>query len=306
MIDPRLLFQLSEIIKFGSLRRAAEHLNVTQPTLTRNIQILEDRAAGKVLRRMRQGVEATRLGQRLSHHGQEIASQCNSAEEVIEKWQMGINQDVVLGIGPMVAASVMRHFLAHQADQKLPYGIQTLTIPAERLGSRMELNDIDVAIATSSFERNLAGFHRTALFTDQPVIFVGPQNPLSRHKGIVDAVQLNDQNWISIGSSAIQANRRDTLRAMGVRNQKTSFQFSGDATIGLHMLMTTNSAAILPRYQTRMIPGSNVLTELKISIEFPEIELALWASTRSRDTPQILDFQKRLMLFIKGLLFEIE
>ncbi|MFC6673437.1 LysR family transcriptional regulator [Marinobacterium aestuariivivens] len=46
-MDPRLLKQLAVIVKHGSLSRAAERLNVTQPTLTRAIQTIEHKVGGR-------------------------------------------------------------------------------------------------------------------------------------------------------------------------------------------------------------------------------------------------------------------
>ncbi|MCH1516400.1 MAG: LysR family transcriptional regulator, partial [Alphaproteobacteria bacterium] len=55
-MDPRHLSQLATIIELGSVTRAAERLNVTQPTLSRTIRIIEDKVGGAVLRRDRYGV----------------------------------------------------------------------------------------------------------------------------------------------------------------------------------------------------------------------------------------------------------
>ena len=45
-MDPRLLIQLAVAIDLGSINRAAKRLNVTQPTLSRGIKIIEDRVGG--------------------------------------------------------------------------------------------------------------------------------------------------------------------------------------------------------------------------------------------------------------------
>ena len=42
MINARYLSQIAVIADLGSISRAAEHLNVTQPTLSRTVRIVED------------------------------------------------------------------------------------------------------------------------------------------------------------------------------------------------------------------------------------------------------------------------
>ena len=59
MIDAKHLLWLAEISDLGSLSRAAEKLNVTQPTLTRAVQVIEAQVGGKVLTRERHGVRPT-------------------------------------------------------------------------------------------------------------------------------------------------------------------------------------------------------------------------------------------------------
>ena len=49
MLDVKHLAWLAEIIELGSMSQAAEKLNVTQPTLSRAVQILESQAGAKLL-----------------------------------------------------------------------------------------------------------------------------------------------------------------------------------------------------------------------------------------------------------------
>ena len=65
MLDVKHLAWLAEIIELGSMSQAAEKLNVTQPTLSRAVQILESQAGAKLLERERYGVRATELGLQL-------------------------------------------------------------------------------------------------------------------------------------------------------------------------------------------------------------------------------------------------
>ncbi|MAI17018.1 MAG: hypothetical protein CMP94_06540, partial [Gammaproteobacteria bacterium] len=54
--------QLATIIELGSVTRTAERLNLTQPTLSRTLWIIEDKVGGAVLRRDRYGVTRTDKG----------------------------------------------------------------------------------------------------------------------------------------------------------------------------------------------------------------------------------------------------
>ena len=71
-MDPKYLVQLAIIAELGSVTKAARTLNVTQPTLSRTIKVIEDRVGGAVLRRGRYGVTPTEIGLRLAEEGREI------------------------------------------------------------------------------------------------------------------------------------------------------------------------------------------------------------------------------------------
>ena len=71
-MNPKYLAQLATIVELGSVTKAAQKLNTTQPTLSRIIKLIEDRVGAPVLRRGRHGVTATEIGFRLADSGREI------------------------------------------------------------------------------------------------------------------------------------------------------------------------------------------------------------------------------------------
>ena len=71
-MESKHLVQLATILDSGSISAAASRLNVTQPTLTRNIQTLEMQAGGPLFTRSRHGVRQTPLGADLARHGRAI------------------------------------------------------------------------------------------------------------------------------------------------------------------------------------------------------------------------------------------
>ena len=86
-MDPRLLTQLAIIVELGSVTKAARKLNVTQPTLSRSIKIMEDRVGGPLLRRERFGVSPTEIGRRLAEEGRRILHRTETAQTMINEWK---------------------------------------------------------------------------------------------------------------------------------------------------------------------------------------------------------------------------
>ncbi|MGP8291439.1 LysR family transcriptional regulator [Vreelandella zhanjiangensis] len=68
MLNQRALTYLNEVIRRGSLRRAAAHLNVDPSALSRQIKALEETLDTKLCERHGSGMRATQAGQLLVQH----------------------------------------------------------------------------------------------------------------------------------------------------------------------------------------------------------------------------------------------
>lgn len=78
-LDKLKAFQL--VAETGKLREAAERSNLTQPSLTRLIQTLEDAAGEKLFHRSRQGVTLTEAGQLLLEFSKSTLKDLEDLEE---------------------------------------------------------------------------------------------------------------------------------------------------------------------------------------------------------------------------------
>lgn len=76
------LRNLVEIIKCGSMNKAAEKLYITQPSLSRSIRALEDEIGKALLERTNRGVALTRDGEVFFAYAQSIISQVENLEQL--------------------------------------------------------------------------------------------------------------------------------------------------------------------------------------------------------------------------------
>ncbi|MFG6665698.1 LysR family transcriptional regulator [Halomonas sp. HNIBRBA4712] len=68
MLNQRALVYLNEVIRRGSLRRAAAHLDVDPSALSRQIKMLEESLGSKLCERVGSGMRATQAGILLAQH----------------------------------------------------------------------------------------------------------------------------------------------------------------------------------------------------------------------------------------------
>lgn len=81
------LHNLLAIVEQGSLRAAARHLGLAQPTLTRSIQELEKELGVSLFERAHQGITLTPMGQRFINRAQKIDNDARQALDEIRQLQ---------------------------------------------------------------------------------------------------------------------------------------------------------------------------------------------------------------------------
>ena len=107
------LHNLLAVVEQGSLRAAARHLGLAQPTLTRSIQELEKELGVSLFERAHQGITLTQMGQRFISRAQKIDNDARQALDEIRQLQ-GVDSGAL-----HVCLSTMTH-LAY-----LPYVLKT-------------------------------------------------------------------------------------------------------------------------------------------------------------------------------------
>lgn len=102
MIELRTIGHALAVAKYGNFRKAAESLFLTQPTLTRSIQALEESLGVKIFDRGKKRVEPTPLGRIFLARGEEIilaASELKREIDLAKGLETG-QLEIGSGIGP--------------------------------------------------------------------------------------------------------------------------------------------------------------------------------------------------------------
>lgn len=302
-MNPKFLVQLATIVELGSITKAARKLNTTQPTLSRTIKVIEDRVGGAVLRRGRRGVTATEIGLRLAESGTEIMRRSQQAETAIHEWRHGRTNDIRVGVGPMLAATIMGDFFAETVVSPPAYGVKIYCEYAARLVERLHRNQLDVAIIPYELTQREDGLVREKLFQDRLAVFVGRSDPLVG-KSRISPQELVGHKWISVGEiSGLFDVTRDTLNHLGLPDVAPLLENTGDVTMTFRILELTKSCSMLPFRVLGTVQQRFEIAPVDINIELPARNVGFWTTVPGRDLPEIQDFLNRLTAYLvkKGL-----
>lgn len=106
MYDLRHLENAIAVAEHGGFRRAADALGISQPTLTRSLQQLEDHLGVKVFDRSQRGVEPTALGRVVLERSRALLRDRRSLDREIELLKGLEIGELDVGMGPYPAALV--------------------------------------------------------------------------------------------------------------------------------------------------------------------------------------------------------
>jgi len=302
MLDVKHLAWLAEIIELGSMSQAAEKLNVTQPTLSRAIQILEIQAGAKLLERERYGVRATELGLQLYETATKISEARSQVQETINLWQSGREHELRVGVGTMLASTVMGDFFAGTIDQPPKYGLRVIAATVSRLIELINSEELDVVLAPENvnlFRDDLVPYQ---LLPDQLALFTGSQNRTLAGTEPVGADTLSKQHWLSVGAlSGISGTNEEVFRLLGMSGIPATISFTGDITMAVQIMRKTNAVCVLPRELVGLSQAMAGIREVRMEKALPQRNIAFWSRRKDKDRTNFIDLRRRLTEYFSEL-----
>lgn len=118
-MDVRQLRYFIAIVECGSISKAAQRLNVAQPSLSLHVRNMEEGMGVKLLFRTAQGVQATEAGALLLHHAREIVGRFEEVERSIRSADAEPAGEVAIGL-PSSIAEVLGVPLVRAARAEFP------------------------------------------------------------------------------------------------------------------------------------------------------------------------------------------
>ena len=294
-MDPRRLTWLAVAVDLGSINRAAKRLNITQPTLSRAIKIMEDRVGAPVLIRESHGVVATDVGERLAARGRVIAGEARAADTALRQWREGLGSELRLGVGPLLAATIIPGLVEASFNEEWPYAIQIHSASAAPLIERLIEARLDVVLAPSQLRLHEKSLTWKVVFPDKLVIVAGARSELAQGGIVATKERLERARWIIAGAHAgIHGTESELFRYLGIEPRHQKVSVSGDLMIPVHLLKTSAALAALPGRLVRLLGDLNGARI--IDADFPEIrrDIALWVRKQAQFRTEIIHFTRQL------------
>ncbi|HEY1981604.1 MAG TPA: LysR family transcriptional regulator, partial [Xanthobacteraceae bacterium] len=178
-MELRHLQEFISIINHGSLSDAARALRLPQPTLTRDIKLLESAVGGALFVRTRYGMRLTQLGTALEPRARTIVGEVDRSYREMTEMKAGQVGRVVIGTALGFSQAVLPQALAQFRLRYPRIQVTVLEGLFPDILPGLKSGDIDYAFFSSSALRD-EDLRGEVLLPDEPVMVVTrSQNPIA-------------------------------------------------------------------------------------------------------------------------------
>ncbi|OJE45650.1 LysR family transcriptional regulator [Bacillus proteolyticus] len=144
-MDFRQLYYFKEIVKQGSISKAAEVLHIAQPPLSQLLKKLENDLGTTLIHRYRQKWELTETGEILYQYANQMLMQIQDVKQQIQEIEQGIGGTVSIGVSS-TCSNMLIDYVSMFRTQYPNVKINIVTGNSEELLKRLEQREIDVAL----------------------------------------------------------------------------------------------------------------------------------------------------------------
>lgn len=176
------------IAEHQNFTKAAESCFVTQPTLSTQIQKLEDELDIIIFDRGKKPIELTEVGRKIVYQARNIVNEAERIQDIVDQQKGFIGGEFRLGIIPTVMPTLLPMFLKNFIKKypKVKLKIEELT--TEEILTRINEGHLDAAIAATPLEND--NIKERVLYYEPFVAYI-PENHRLRDKKTIEVSDLD-------------------------------------------------------------------------------------------------------------------
>ncbi|NQW37166.1 MAG: hydrogen peroxide-inducible genes activator [Flavobacteriales bacterium] len=165
------------IAEYKNFTVASQHCFVTQPTLSMQVQKLEEELGVQLFNRKKKPIQLTVIGERIIEQAKIIVDESNRLQDIVDQQKGYVGGAFKLGIIPTIMPTLLPMFLSVFTKKfpKVKLSIEELT--TEEIIKKLVDGHLDAAIAATPLENKM--LKELPLYYEPFVGFVPDNHPLS-------------------------------------------------------------------------------------------------------------------------------
>lgn len=182
------------VATYKSFVSAAEKCFVTQPTLSMQIQKLEDELGVKIFDRNKHPIAATEIGEIIVEQGRIALAECERIHELIQKQQQILSGGFKFAAIPTVAPNILPALLENFSKAFPGIKMQVNEMETNQIITALRNNEIDAALVSTPLEER--GIKEYPLFYEPFVGYFSDEEKALKKRTIKPADIALDRIWL--------------------------------------------------------------------------------------------------------------
>ena len=242
---------LLAVANHGSFSGAAQHCFVTQPSLSIQIQNLEDELGVILLDRSQKPIVPTEVGHIVLEQVKEAIAAFYTTKEKVNSLRGDLSGKLRLGVITTISPFLMPKFVPEFVKRCPNVQLDIRDMFIADIIDALSRDMIDIAILSGGYQIKI---EETKLFNDKLYAYVSPKNPLfERNSILVEDIDLKQLLILSEGNCL----RNQTLKLCRATKAKIKSQYdfaNSSLETLMHMVDVTSAVTIIPGMAISYIP----------------------------------------------------
>ena len=179
------------VAEHQNFTKAAEHSHVTQPTLSMQIQKLEDELSVKIFDRSKKPIELTEVGKKIVAQAKNIVNESDRITDIIDQEKGFVGGEYRVGIIPTIMPTLLPMFLKTFIEKYPKVQLKIKELTTSEIIKQLKDGQLDAALAATPLDdENLI---ERPLYYEPFVGYIPKNHRLSDRKNIeVSDLSLDD------------------------------------------------------------------------------------------------------------------
>lgn len=170
------------VAEHQNFTKAAEKTFVTQPTLSMQIQKLEDELDIKIFNRSKKPIELTEIGKKIVSQARNIVSEASRMKDVVDQEKGFIGGEFKLGIIPTIMPTLLPMFLKNFTKKYPKVHLKIEELTTTEIISKIKDGHLDAAIAATPLHQEK--IKERVIYFEPFVGYIPENHRLFNHKNI--------------------------------------------------------------------------------------------------------------------------
>ncbi len=269
--------QLEYIIALDTYRHfseASKHCFVTQPTLSMQIQKLEEELGIKIFDRSKQPVVPTEIGEEVLVQARAVVHEVKMMQQLIKDKQGTLQGELRVGIIPTLAPYLLPMFLQNFLNKYPDVKIKVRELTTEHIIEKLKSGKIDAGLLVTPLQDS--SLIETPLFYEEMVAYVSKSNAaFKKNYVLADDISL-DELWLLEEGHCFRSQVMNLCELQKSNKLHSHFEYESGSIETLRKMVEMNRGiTILPEIATLdfSVKQQNMVRHFKSPVPVREVSL---------------------------------